>query len=215
MNPDTMRHEHRRATVRRRARLADAKYILVAACLLVGPGLTLVDNGWELEETTGQPAYATAIPSSTNLDIDSVVLACERADDGGALQLQLYPSGGDVSVRTIGPPEWSYGQHAEIKIDDKVFPASVLFADDYVVLANETRGRFPVLSEPLLDAMAKGRTMSLSVSVNMENISGKAGADGHATVDLQAGQGGKAVAALRHCTGSPQTPNDNRQSARS
>jgi hypothetical protein len=180
-------------------RFLDGKYIMIAACLLVGPGLAKMDNGWELQETTGQPAYATATPSSTNLNIDSVVLACERADDGGVLQLQLYPTGSDVSIRAIGPPVWSYGRHAEIKIDDKVFPASVLFADDYVVVANETRGRFPMLSEPLLDAMAKGQTMSLSVSVNMEAISENAGADGHASVDLRAGQGSRAVATLRRC----------------
>src|SRR5215831_20267397 len=119
MNPDATRHHAGHGTVRRTARrFLDGRYIMVAACLLVGPGLAKVDGGWELQETEGQPAFATAIPSSTNLNIESVVLACERADDGDVLQLQLYPAGNDVSIHAIGPPVWSYGERAEIKIDE-------------------------------------------------------------------------------------------------
>jgi hypothetical protein len=174
-----------------------------------------VDSGWELQQTAGQPAFATATPSSTNLNIESVVLACEQADDGDVLQLQLYPIGDDVSIRAIGPPEWSYGRRAEIKVDGKVFLASVLFADDHVVLANETRGRFPMLSEPLLDAMMTGRTMSLRVSLDMETISRDRGVDGYATVDLRAGQGSNAVASLRRCANPTRAEhNANRQFAR-
>ena len=172
-----------------------------------------MDSGWELQGTAGQPAFATASPSNTNLNIESVVLACERADDGNVLQLQLYPTGTEASLRAIGPPVWSYGQRAEIKVDDKVFPANVLFADDYVVLANGTRGRFPMLSESLLDAMASGGTMSLRLSVDVETISEKAGVDGHASVDLRAGQGRSAVAALRRCA-SPEPVTSNADRAR-
>jgi len=191
---------HGQSNDRRRVRrLLDAKYIAVAACLLVGPGLANVGNGWELEESAGQPAFATAIPSATNLDIEAVVLACERADDVGVLQLQLHPAGDDPAIRTIGPPEWSYGRRAEIKIDGRLFPADVLFADDYVVVANETHGRFPRLSDPLLDAMATGRVLVLRLSVDLETMSRDRAADGYAKVDLQAGYGSRAIAELRRC----------------
>jgi hypothetical protein len=182
--------------------LRGARYALLAACLLVAPGLAKMDSGWELQQTSGQPAFATAVPSNTNLNVENVVLACERADNGGVLQLQLHPTGSDASIRAIGPAVFTYGRRAEIKIDDKVFPANVLFADDYVVLANDTLGRFPALSEPLIDAMANGRTMALRLSVDVETISRERGADGYATVDLRAGQGGGAVAALRRCAAS-------------
>jgi hypothetical protein len=161
-----------------------------------------MDGGWELQQTRGQPAFATAVPSNTNLNIENVVLACERADDRGVLQLQLHPTGDDVSIRAIGPAVWTYGRRAEVKVDDKAFAASVLFADDYVVVADDTVGRFPALSAALLDAMAKGRTMSLRLSVDVEAISRERGVDGYATVDLTAGQGGGAVAALRRCASS-------------
>ncbi|MBV8190526.1 MAG: hypothetical protein JO339_25005 [Alphaproteobacteria bacterium] len=202
MTLDTTFHDPGQRIARNRARrFPDARTIVVAAmCLLVGPGLARVDNGWEIQETPGQPAFATAIPSGTNLDIASVVLACERGDDGGVLQLQLYPTGADASLRAIGPPVWSYGRVAEIKIDQKVFPANVLFGDDYVVIADQSRGRFPMLSEALLDAMATGRTMSLRIPRGIETISVNHGVDGYAKVDLQAGQGSKAVAVLRRCS---------------
>jgi hypothetical protein len=128
-------------------RFCDGKYIAVAACLLVGPGLANVGNGWELEENAGQPSLAAAIPSRTNLDIDAVVLACERGDGEGVLQLQLHPTGGGLASRSIEPPIWSYGRRAKIEIDERLFPADVLFADDYVVVANETSGRFPTLAD--------------------------------------------------------------------
>jgi hypothetical protein len=196
MNPNTTLRERSQSTIRRRARrFLDARYIMVLASLLVAPGLAKVENGWELQETPGQPA--TAIPSRTNLNIECVVLASERADDSEVLQLQLYPTAGNVSIRAFGPPVWSYGRRAEIRIDERVFPVDVLFADDYVVVANETRGRFPMLSESLLDAMATGQTMDLRLSVDMETISRDRGVDGYATVDLRAGQGSRAVARLR------------------
>jgi hypothetical protein len=183
-------------------RVLNARYLLIAACLIVAPGLAKVEQGWELQNTEGHPGFATAVPSSTNLNIENVVLACERADDGGVLQLQLHPTGDDVSVRAIGPAMFTYGRRADIKIDDRAYSANVLLADDYVVLANETRGRFSKLSDSLLDAMATGRTMSVRLSVDLETISKERGVDGYATVDLRAGQGAKAVAALRRCAAS-------------
>src|SRR5262245_39635061 len=44
-------------------RLLNARYLLLAACLLVAPGLARTNNGWELQQTKGQPAFATAVPS--------------------------------------------------------------------------------------------------------------------------------------------------------
>ncbi|MBV8191644.1 MAG: hypothetical protein JO339_30705 [Alphaproteobacteria bacterium] len=184
---------------RRARRFLDARYIAVAACLLVGPGLANVGNGWELEEIARQPSFAAAIPSRTNLDIEAVVLACERGDGEGVLQLQLHPTGSGPASRSIGPPVWSYGRRAKIEIDERLFPADVLFADDYAVVANETSGRFPTLSDPLLDAMATGRTLILRLSVEVETISRDRAVDGYAKVDLQAGYGRRAIAELRRC----------------
>ncbi|MBV8407691.1 MAG: hypothetical protein JOY64_08680 [Alphaproteobacteria bacterium] len=217
MNPAKTRHDDGPNAILRRARhFLDGRYMMMVACLLVAPGLAKVGNGWELQETAGQPAFATAIPSHTNLNIEGVVLACERADDGDVLQIQFYPAADDASIRAIGPPVWSYGRRAEIRIDERVFPADVLLADDYVVITDATRGRFPQLSEPLLDAMAIGRTMVVRLSVDVETITRDRSIDGYAKVDLQAGHGSRAIAALRRCASPTSATHDaRRQSAAS
>jgi hypothetical protein len=200
MDPDTTVREHGRRTMLGPAsQFPNARHLMNLACLVATPGLARVDNGWELERTSGQPTFATAIPSDTNLNIDAVVLACERADHRAVLQLQLHPSGDDVAIRAIGPPIWSYGRRAEITIGERVFAADVLIADDYVVVANESRGRFPTLADPLLDAMATGRTMVVRRTIDVESISRDRGVDGYAKVDLRAGHSSRAIAALRRC----------------
>ena len=49
--------------------------------------------GWELERDVETPSYAVTEPSSTNLNIDSVVLSCEQGASRRGLQLRLYLSG--------------------------------------------------------------------------------------------------------------------------
>jgi hypothetical protein len=47
---------------------------------------------WKLERHVEPPSYAVTEPENSNLDIDSVVLACEEAADARGLQLQIYLS---------------------------------------------------------------------------------------------------------------------------
>ena len=77
--------------------------------------------------------------------------------------------------------------------------ASLFFADDYALVADSKRERFPVLSESLLDAMATGRTMSLRFDLVSERQGHPAAFDGEAVIDLQRGRGGQAVDAVRRC----------------
>jgi hypothetical protein len=165
----------------------------------MGTAAADTDVAWELEQTAGMPSYAAVSPIDTNLNIESVVLACEQADDGKVLQLQLYLTAGALSVKGGGPPRQTHHPRAEITIDRRVFPTSILFADDHVVVANESHGLFPMLSHTLLDAMAKGQTMVLRLPVDAEVPGGQAVFDGEAVIDLQAGQGSAAVRAVRRC----------------
>jgi hypothetical protein len=80
--------------------------IVVAAVFAADPAVAWAQLAWNLQDTAGPPAYATTVLSTTNLNIEGVVLACERADDRNVLQLQLFPSGGDASLRVVGPPAW-------------------------------------------------------------------------------------------------------------
>src|SRR5262245_50469428 len=47
-------------------------------------------SGWMLEPGTSNPSYAMIEPTSTNLNIDTVLLACEEGPQGRIVQLQLY-----------------------------------------------------------------------------------------------------------------------------
>jgi hypothetical protein len=158
-------------------------------------------EGWEIEQGVEPSSYAVINPVSTNLNIDSVVLACEEAEDRKVLQLQIYlstegplaPKGVESQLRKDNP-------RAEIAIDGRVFPVGILFADDYALLADDTAEMFPLLSEPLLDAMQTGRIMVLRFDLLAERAGQSATFDGEAVIALQAGAGGAAVSAVRRCT---------------
>jgi hypothetical protein len=108
-------------------------------------------EGWELEQRVDLPSYAVIEPQSTDLNIDSVVLACEQAIDSRILQLQIYPSTeGPLLPKGVLRQQLKDDPRAEIAIDGRIFPVGILFADDYAVLADETAQMFPQLSERLL-----------------------------------------------------------------
>jgi hypothetical protein len=158
-------------------------------------------EGWEIEQGVEPSSYAVIDPVSSNLNIDSVVLACEEAEDRKVLQLQIHlstegplaPKGVESQLRKDNP-------RAEIAIDGRVFPVGILFADDYALLADDTAEKFPLLSEPLLDAMQTGRTMVLRFDLLAERAGQSANFDGEAVIALQAAAGGAAVSAVRRCT---------------
>ena len=166
------------------------------ACLGAVPAFA----DWKLERDVDPPGYAVVEPESSNLNIDSVVLACEEAGDSRVLQLQIYLSTEDPLSPNGAPPQrFKDDPRAEIAIDGRVFPVGLLFADNYAVLADETEHMFPRLSEGLIDAMATGRIMVLRFDLLAERAGQPAVFDGEAIVALRDGEGGAAVSAVRRC----------------
>jgi hypothetical protein len=155
---------------------------------------------WKLEPNSSPARYAVVEPTRTNLNVASVVLACENARDRNVLQLQLYltnegpllPNGADTS-QLKGAPD------AEVEIDGKIFPVRLLFGDDYAVLADAEVGGFASLSEPLVDAMAEGKTLILRLDLLAEPSETKAAFDGAAVVDLRADGGSEVIGKMRQC----------------
>jgi hypothetical protein len=146
-------------------------------------------------------------PASTDLNIDSLVLSCEQGPHRRGLQLRLYLSGiglsgiGPLAPRSAGDPKDD--PTVEFAIDDMSHAVQLLFADDFVVVADSADGAMPLLSDTLLDALQAGRRMELRFHL-VEVAHGRTPAfDSTAVVDLQAGPGGAAVAALRRCAGEP------------
>lgn len=176
---------------------------LILACFCATPsfaGTAGKFEGWEPEQGVDPPSYAVIDPQSTDVNIDSVVLACEEAGHRRVLQLQIYLSTeGPLAPKGVLPQRLKDDPRAEIAIDGRIFPVAILFADDYAVLADETEQMIPQLSERLLDAMEKGRIMVLHFDLVAELAGQPAAFDGEAVIALQAGGGGKAVSAVRRC----------------
>jgi hypothetical protein len=188
----------------------EAMRALVAlACLAVTPAYAGRANAermrWVIEQGVDVPTYATAEPTATDLNIDTVVLACERAGRSRILQLQLYLSD-DGRLRPLGvsPAELSDDPRASVSIDAKDYPVSLIFAGDHVLLADGLEGAFPRLSDRLIAAMQTGRTMILKFELLARRPDRSAGFDSQAIVALQAAGAGPAIAAMRHCVDVPE-----------
>ena len=69
-----------------RALLMAVRLAAMLACLGTVPAFA----DWKLERDVDPPGYAVVEPESSNLNIDSVVLACEEAGDSRVIQLQIY-----------------------------------------------------------------------------------------------------------------------------
>ena len=159
--------------------------------------------GWAVEQGIDPPGYALIEPRSRDLNLDVVVLACEPSGDRRLLQLQLYlTNDGPLMPDGVAAARAKREPRAEIVIDEHVFPVDLLFAEDHVVLGDETEAMFPRLSERLVDAIEQGTTMRLRFDLVAEAPGRPAAFDGEAVVDLQEGPSatrGRAVAAVRRC----------------
>lgn len=161
---------------------------------------------WKLESHFRPARYAAVEPTQTNLNVASIVLACERADDRNVLQLEIYltnegpllPDGADASQLKAAP-------RAEVEIDGKIYPVSLLFGDDDAVLADDEVEGFAVVSKPLVDAMATGKSMTLRLDLIAEPPRMKAAFDGAALIDLRADGGSMAIRAMQRCVSTTKT----------
>jgi hypothetical protein len=90
---------------------------------------------------------------------------------------------------------------AKISIDAAEFPVAILFGGDYVALADGLDGRFPRLSNRLLDSMQKGQSMILHFDLVTKRPDEQRSSDNKAIVDLRADGGREAIAAMRLCAG--------------
>jgi hypothetical protein len=155
-------------------------------------------GGWDLEKDVDAPTYAVAEPTSADLNIDTVVLSCEQGPDRRGLQLRLHLSGSGPLAPGM-PGRLKDQPRLEIAIDGVSHRADLLFADDFVVVADSNDGAMPLLSDRLVDALQRGRRMELRFDLVQEPTGHAPDFDGTVMVELQVGRGGAAVATLRRC----------------
>ena len=159
-------------------------------------------TGWDLEKDVDSPSYAVAEPMSTDLNIDTVVLSCEQGPHRRGLQLRIYLSSAGPLAPLAGGTLKS-DPTLQLVIDGKSYATQLLFADDFVVVADTADGTMPLLSDKLLDALQAGRRMELRFDVVQEAKGQAPSIDATTVVDLRAGRGGTAVAVVRHCAREP------------
>jgi hypothetical protein len=180
--------------------MRDRALALWLAAMLACLGATPAVADWKLKRDVEPPSYAVIELENSNLNIDSVVLACEEAGHVRVVQLQIYLSTeGPLLPKGARPQQLKGDPRAEIAIDGRVFSVDLLFADTYAVLADETNQMFPQLSERLIDAMATGRTMVLRFDLLAERAGQPAIFDGEVMISLQPRSGGATVSTVRRC----------------
>ena len=157
--------------------------------------------GWQPERDVETPSYAVTEPASTNLNVDSVVLWCEQGPTRRGLQLRLYLRGDGSLTPLDAGKDLKDDPTVGLIIDRLSHPAQLFFADEFVVVADSSDGAMPLLSDALLDVLQLGRRMELRFQLVKVAHEQAPAFDGIAVVDLQAGPGGAAVAAVRRCAG--------------
>src|SRR5262245_10628959 len=115
--------------------------------------------GWALEANVRDPSYAMTEPTSTNLNIDVVVLTCEQVTDRRGLQLRLYLSGTGPLAPKVATTALKDDPRVELVVDGVSQPAELLFADNFVVVADGADGT--MLSDAFLDKLQAGRRLEL------------------------------------------------------
>lgn len=177
-----------------------AGLIGVAAPAMAGVAGTA---GWDLEANVRDPSYAVAEPASTDLNIDTVVLSCEQGPNRAGLQLRLYLSGSGPLAPKVAATELKDDPRVELVVDGASQPAELLFADDFVVVADSADETTPLLSDAFLDKLQTGRRLELRFDLLQEARGEQPAFDGSAVVDLQAKAGSQAVKLVRHCAEEP------------
>ena len=176
--------------------------ILCGVVGIAGPAVAGA-AGWALEANVSKPSYAVAEPTSTDLNIDVVVLSCEQGPERRGLQLRLYLSGTGPLAPKAAAAALKDDPRVELVVDGVSQKADLLFADDFVVVADTADGSMPLLSDSFLDKLQAGRRLELRFDL-VEKARGEAPSfDGSAVVDLQVGSGSRAVEAVRRCADEP------------
>ncbi|MBS0524088.1 MAG: hypothetical protein JSS04_10675 [Proteobacteria bacterium] len=161
-------------------------------------------RGWITEPGVEPPSYAVTEPTDSNLNVDVVVLLCTELAGRRSLELDLYLTDeGRLAPRGADPQALKDDPRVELAIDGRVFPAQLLFADDYAVVADSTDStqgqalQVPTLSSGLLDAMQRGEKMTMRFDLLDRPAGEPARFDSELVVDLASGR--SAIAAVRRC----------------
>ena len=176
--------------------------LLALALVSIGVGAATPQerpiDGWLTEPGIDPPSYAVTEPIDGNVNVSIVTLVCGDIDPGRGVEFDLTLSEpGPLRPNGTKEDQLKDAPSVEIAIDDRVFPARLLFADEYVIVTDAAVKAPPLLSDRLLDAMQRGATMVLRFDLMKEKAGETETRDGTIVIDLVRGHG--AIAAVRRC----------------
>ncbi|MDI1285547.1 MAG: hypothetical protein PSV46_14235 [Reyranella sp.] len=160
--------------------------------------------GWVLEKDVDAPSYSVVEPTRTDVNVDSVVLSCEHGAQHTGLQLRLYlTEAGPIAPLRAGARTTALKDDPalELAIDGVSHDVRLVFAGDSIIVADAADGAMPILSAALVRALQRGRRLELRFHLLQKAPGQASSVDGSAVVELQAGRGGSAVAAVQRCAG--------------
>ena len=174
---------------------------MLAMLALSVPATGLASSaGWKLTRQADTPvAYAITAPASTNMNVKAVVLACELVSGFRVLQLQLYPTNMEPLLpRGASRDDMKEVPRVEIEVDGITFTVTLGPAGDYAVLQDDEQQGAAALSAAMAEVLEKGRWMKVRFDLVNEPAGQAPQFDGELEVDLTAGEGTAAIAAVRH-----------------
>lgn len=167
------------------------------AVLIAGAADPPAQAGWTLREGEEQALYAVSTPTSTTVNVSALVLACEVVSGRRILQFQLYVEG-DRPLLPVGArrEQLRDDPRVRLEIDGVAYPVQLYFAGDFAAIADRADGMLPAVSPGLAERFERGARLMLRFDLLTEKAGGS-DYDGAATVELKAGDAGKAIAAVR------------------
>lgn len=133
--------------------------------VMAAPPATPLDSasgsaaGWTLPAGEA-PEFAVTPPRRASVNVDRVAVVCLQTPSRAGLEIELHVlPPGPLLPRGASAEALKRVPRVEIAVDGQVFGAQLLFSDEYAVVIDQSAGRAPMLSQPLLDALERGRTM--------------------------------------------------------
>lgn len=139
-------------------------FLLIALALVFGD--ETVSTSWQLKNGEGQTLFAVAAPTQSTLNLKMAAVACEFVEGAKIFHLQLYPSGqGPLLPAGANAAQLKDQARVRLEIDGAVIQASIYFAGEFAVVANQVSGGRPVLTPAVGAALEKGQQLTIRLDL--------------------------------------------------
>lgn len=172
-------------------------FFLIVLALVFGD--ETVSSSWQLKSGEGQTLFAVAAPTQSTLNLKMAAVACEFVEGAKVFHLQLYPSGeGPLLPTGANTGQLKDQPRVRLEIDGAVIQASIYFAGEFAVVANQVSGGRPVLTPAVGTALEKGQQLTIRLDL-IKDQKAEVPFDAYAIFNLADGR--QSIAAVRRRCG--------------